>query len=333
MGLTSSVMAPLLVPILAAGVAGPAATPVSDDLGKIVTDRRVIETTIAVAENPLDIAMTADGKTAFVGQFTAGKISEISHDVIVRSAAIGNGVAGISLSKDGKRLYVGLSNENVLVVVDTKDFSVVKKIPVGAFPIGVRLSPDGTWVGVACNQSNELVVVSTGDFSVAKAPVGASPYYLAISDDSKRAWVDGFGAGDVTAVDVVAPHDGKLQVSVAAHVAVGANPVGLALSKDGKQLWVANWGDASVSVVSTSAMKITATHQVGTQPYWVAVHPVDGSVLVSNFGSELLDVFKDGGELRSRVRAKDAIINVFVAPGGGRIYTTLWSHSAVSIIE
>jgi YVTN family beta-propeller protein len=326
-------LAIVLAPLLAAGLAAPAPTPVAEELGSILTDRRVIEITIPVADNPLDIAMTADGKTAYVGQFTAGKIAEISHNVIVRSAAIGNGVAGLALSKDGTRLYVGLSNENALAVVDTKDLSVLKKIPVGTYPIGVRLSPDGRWVGVACNLSSTFVAVSTGDFSTTSVAVGAQPYYLAITADSKRAWVNGYGANDVSAIDVAAPAAGPLKLSVAGHVVVGTNPVGLALSRDDKQLWVANWGDGTISVVSTSALTVTSTRRVGNQPYWVAIHPLDGSVLVSNYGSEMLDVFRDGGETRSRVKTKDAITIVFVAPGGKRIYTTLWNHAAVSIIE
>src|SRR5205823_959092 len=53
--------------------------------------------------------------------------------------------AGLSVSPDGKTLYVALFGTNQMAVVNISDRKV-KTLPVGSSPFGSFVSPDGTYV-------------------------------------------------------------------------------------------------------------------------------------------------------------------------------------------
>jgi len=222
--------------LLAAAVAG---EPTLEDLSAIKLDPKVVESNLTVDANPLDIAMTPDGTTAWVTMFTGSKISEIQRRKVTRTMDMPGSPTGIALSADGKTLYVGVATGPALALVDVETMTVRKTIPMCAFPIGVRVSPDGKFVGVACQGSGELAIVSTAKLETkdADAAVGSMPYYLAFAPDSRRVWVPAHGGNTLAVVDLAADGTPTLKASVP----VGSNPVGVAVSKERGTVWVANW--------------------------------------------------------------------------------------------
>src|SRR5687768_6546743 len=263
--------------LLAAAVSGEA----SDIIGK---DRRVVETTLAVETNPLDIAMAPDG-TVYVGQFTTGKIAEIKRRKVERSVYVGGGVTGLAMNKDGTKLWAGLGNENAIALIDPATLTVIRKVEGCGFVIGVRLTPDEKTIVGVCNANDAAMIVPASlEGKPHMVSVGDMPYYVAISPDSKRAWVSNHYGNSVSLISLA-------EKIVLETIPVGSNPVGLGLTNDGETLYVANYGGGNVSVISTASNKVYKTLGAGMQPYWVAAHPKRDFVVVSNYGSNGLDVF------------------------------------------
>jgi YVTN family beta-propeller protein len=52
--------------------------------------------------------------------------------------------SGLTLSPNGKYLYVACNGDNSIAVIDTENHRVIRQIPVGYFPYGVSVSPDGS---------------------------------------------------------------------------------------------------------------------------------------------------------------------------------------------
>jgi YVTN family beta-propeller protein len=292
---------------------------------------KVLESNITVATYPLDIALAPDNKTVFISHHTPGAISEIRANKVVRSATVAAGLTGLSLSKDGTRLYVGIG-EGAVGVVDTKTLALVEQHKVNAFPIGVRLSPDERYVAAVCNQANTLDLIVLGTKQHVSVPVSAFPYWLAISPDGKRVFVSSYSANELSVVDVAFDKEGKLQAKAGTPIKVGLNPVGVAISPDGREVYTANFGDKTVSVVDTRKLKTVRTYEVGNQPYYVAVDPKQEFIIVSNYGSPHFDIIGADGK-RSVVKASESMVNIYMSPDGKRIYTTNFMNARLGIIE
>ena len=316
----------LIVTTLIAGAEGA-------ETADVLLDRKVVESVVKVDSSPYDIVPLGDNKTILVTHFSAGAVSRIAENRVFAKAKVGSGPTGMAVSKDGKRLYVGLAEENALGVLETATLKMEKKIPVGAFPIGVRLSPDGRFVAVACNRSNtlELVSVTTGKRKSIK--VGASPYLLAFSKDGKRIYVPAHGDATLAVIDLKPVEDDDLpDLALRKKIPTGGGPVGLALSGDERLVYVANFFSNTVTVVSTESLEVTETRKVGSNPYFIAVHPISGMIAVSNFGSPYLDAFHANGQ-HTRIKVAKSVINVYISPDGKRMFTTHWAGNSVSVIE
>lgn len=318
---------------LTLGPLSPAMAGESQIFGK---DRRVVEVVIPVEAQPFDMATSPDGKTLYVTNVGAGKLTVIEENKVLRSVAIGGMPTGLALNANGDTLYVALGGENTLAVVAVKTLEVKKKIPVGAFPIGVALPPDERFVLVTCAYDDTIHLVSTASWESKIATVGDMPYFSILSKDQKYIFTSNHSSNNVTVTQLEldqGPLKGdNFHLAPYKTIAVGANPVGLSSSIDGKRLYVANHNAGSVSVISTDSWGVEKTIAVGTQPYWIAVHPKDGYLLVSNWGSAHIDVIYPDGK-RTQVQVEHSLTKIFFSPNGKRAFTTNYMGNQVAVIE
>ena len=85
-------------------------------------------------------AITPDGRyvaTAAIGDKFISVID--SKTLETNNIEVGNGPHGIRASKNNQWIYVSITKDNTVVVIDTKTMKVVKKISVGAFPFWVAV--------------------------------------------------------------------------------------------------------------------------------------------------------------------------------------------------
>ncbi len=114
-------------------------------------DTRKIERTIAVGDNPNDIAVRKDGRFAFVSNaddnsvsvvdLVMGKVSETLVAALYPNAPTGSTSNSVGLSPNGKILYVANADNNCLAVFDVSNPGQSKSagfIPVGWYPTAVR---------------------------------------------------------------------------------------------------------------------------------------------------------------------------------------------------
>jgi YVTN family beta-propeller protein len=170
---------------------------------------------------------------------------------------------GLALTPDGKRAYVANSQSNTVSVIDTKVRKVVATVQLGIAAIGasgVAISPDGNRLYVANFNSGEVSVIDTGNDVIvatipvrrANPPVGApvegTP--VVVSPDGKRAYVGQPGA--VAVIDTASN-------TVVANVSEVSTPGAIAVTPDGRRLYVANHPDPTISVIDTAANAVVAT--------------------------------------------------------------------------
>lgn len=92
--------------------------------------------------------------------------------------------SGVAITADGKHAYVTNLGSGSVSVIETVDNKVVSTVPLpaGANPAGIAITPDGTRVYVANNNSNNVSVIQTAANKVVgnPIPVGTSPVGVGI---------------------------------------------------------------------------------------------------------------------------------------------------------
>lgn len=185
---------------------------------------------VKVGRYPHGLRLSPDGGTLAVANRDSGTVSVVDMSDISRVTSIEVGKAPVQVAFDpsGSTLFVTLNGENRVAAIDLGSRRVKGRYPVGDGPIQLAVSPDGAKVVVA-NQGTKakpartvsILDAATGK-SLATATVGSGAHGVAISRDSRFAFVTNTFDNSLSIVDLAA---GK---EVAKH-ATGAEPNGVAI--------------------------------------------------------------------------------------------------------
>jgi YVTN family beta-propeller protein len=215
---------------------------------------------VATGASPFGIALSPDGRHAYVTNQGAGSISvfDVGSDGALvpgpATVAAGTGTVGIALSPDGTSAYATNSLAATISQydVDPTDGSLTPKstptVAAGTAVFGIAVSTDGqsvyatnrTATGLVRQYSvgagGALTPMATPTLTVGSRPVSilatAHGVYVSnfASDTLSRLDADAGGALTPSAPDIAGPH----------------NPWGMTLSPDGHSLYVAGFGDGKI---------------------------------------------------------------------------------------
>lgn len=255
---------------------------------------------------PVEMAFSPDGRTAWVSNY----------------AMYG---AGFSAEPRDSCTGPGSSSRSVVYAVDTRSLTVTRAVQVGVVPKYVSVTPDGRRVLVTNWCSMDLTVVDAATATVvATVPTGGRhPRGIAVSPDSRTAYVAVMGSDRVVAVDlrtltvrpfartghqprhiVLSPDGSRLYVTdngddrvaevdartgaVLRRVAVGNEPRSMAISPDGRALYVVNYRSSSVSKIRTSDLTVVQTVGTDGMPIGITYEPTRKRVWVACYGGSLI---------------------------------------------
>ena len=230
---------------------------------------------IAVGSNPGPIAITPDGRRAYVANnnpFDRPGVTVIdtaTDEVIVPRIPIGCCASDIAVSPDGARVYVS-SNPAGVSVIDTATNTILgSPIPIGSAPEGIVVSPDGSRAYAASLGFGDVSVIDTATNAVApsKIAAGAGPWGLAITPDGSRLYVVDFKAHAVSAVDT-ATH------AVVATIPIPGAPQWIAITPDGRRAYVTKRSPGGISVIDTATNTLSVPSiSVSGTPWRIAIAP------------------------------------------------------------
>jgi YVTN family beta-propeller protein len=117
-----------------------------------VKTRTTHPTDIPVGAGPWGIAVTPNGKTAFVTNLLSGTVSTI--DVKTRTKhpddiAVGSAPFEMAVTPDGRTAFVTNNGSGTVSAIDVKTRKMQADIAVGAHPKGVAVTSDGRTAFVA----------------------------------------------------------------------------------------------------------------------------------------------------------------------------------------
>ena len=248
-----------------------------------------------------------------------------------------------SYSPDGKYLYVtnyamygkGYTREghdtcspashydtSFLYRINLANYEIDNVYPVGSVPKVVEATPDNKYVLVSNWCSYDLKVISVASQKVVKTiKIGRYPRGIAISNDSKKAYVAEMGGNRIHVIDledfsvsyipigsnpraiVLSPDNSMMYVTMNLSGKVAswnlvANKAGktvktgqaarsLAISSDGTALFVVNFVSDTVSKLRTSDMKIMQTIKVCNEPIGITYDSPTSRTWVACYGGSI----------------------------------------------
>ncbi|MDJ0768768.1 MAG: YncE family protein [Ilumatobacter sp.] len=221
-------------------------------------------------------------------------------------------------------------DDSFVYKIDVGRFEIVEVIPTGAVPKYLAVSPDGSRLVVSNWCGFDVSVIdTTSDSELGRVDVGRHPRGVAITSDSRFAYVTVMGEARIDVVDLqslnvvnsiddaagttprhillsdddrylyVSNHRmnsvRKIDLSVGAVdgiASTGTQTRTMALADDGESLYVVNYQDGTVSKVRTSDMEILQTVYSGVRPVGITYDPETRQVWVANYAGSLR-VFND----------------------------------------
>jgi YVTN family beta-propeller protein len=150
---------------------------------------QVVGSPIPVGEHPDGIAITPDGRFAYVVNGNTDNVSVIdtqTNQVFGTPTGVGHMPNGIAITPDGRFAYVTNEGSESVSVINTQINLVVgPPIEVGAIPEGIAITPDGRFAYVTNEGSESVSVIDTQTNHVVGTPitVGAGPTGIAIAPD------------------------------------------------------------------------------------------------------------------------------------------------------
>jgi YVTN family beta-propeller protein len=121
----------------------------------------------------------------------------------------------------------------------------------------------------------------------------------------------------------------------ATNIAVGKGPEGGDLSPDGKEYWAANSNDGTISIIDVATKKVTQTVDVRTGHSNRLKFTPDGKlVLVSDPGNHAL-VIVDAASRKEvkRLSPGHQPEGILVVPDGSRVYVAVAGDNAVAVLD
>ncbi|MBC7990570.1 MAG: YncE family protein [Luteimonas sp.] len=209
----------------------------TEDSGALLVvdiDKGKVERAIAVGEGRGHmVAVSPDGKTAYVSKIEAGTVSRIDLAAARKTDEVesGAGAEGIAVHRDGS-VWVSNREAGTVTVHDPATLAVRRTLRSDGFPIRVAFTADGSRALVTNAKAAELAVFDTKDFTRVAT----------------------------VALDEV---DGDYQDTMLGKAAL---PIGVIADPARPRVYVAISGGNEIAVIDTGSWKVVERWKTGKEP-------------------------------------------------------------------
>jgi YVTN family beta-propeller protein len=302
----------------------------SDSVAVVNPSTNQVITQIPVDRSPIRIAMTPDGRKAYVSNGGVSTLSVIdtANLVVTSSITVGRSPQELAVTPDGGRLFVVHKTSGDISVVDTSTDTVINDVTVGGNGSrDVAVSPDGRFAYVANSATSMVNVIDTSTYAVTNIATPAGPRRLLFTPSGDRLFVADYDGASVSVIDTATQ-------TLITNVTVGIKPRGLAIKPDGSEIYVTNEGAGTVSVISNATLTVLKTTRVGNQPYQVLVTPDGAWAYVSNSGAQNLSIISTTTHLvvKTVLVGQGPFFSV-VNPSATELYVSNSQDSTASVVD
>ncbi len=257
-------------------------------LSVIDAEKNTVVATIPLHRSPAAIAVSADGKFAFVansGSATVSLVDLTAHRELAQIPA-GPSPVDVRLSPDGNTLAVANRAPGTVTLIDPHTRQIRATIPGCPGATGLIILPDSSKVFAACSTGHQVLSIALTQFpkpgetriaqhapgqhtdhetdhAEALLDVGRAPVYLALKPDGGEAFALNSLSNSISEI-VTTNND------VGGAYMIGDTPVSGIVSADNSTLYVANRNSQVVTLYSTTDGRFSGHVNVGNGPIALA---------------------------------------------------------------
>lgn len=285
---------------------------------------------------------------------------------IVARVPVGNDPHEVAVSEDGKTAYISnYSGGNTIAVVDLVAQKPLAPIDLGALrsPHGLEFvngklyfTAEGAKVVGRYDPATQKIdwVIGTGQNRT---------HMVTVSKDLKTVFTSNVSSATISIIEQTAaqgrgpggpggapppgrgpggpggpgrggPPGGGTPDWMVTNIPVGHGSEGFDLTPDGKELWIANAQDSTISVLDVATKKVVATIPSTKAANRLKI-TLDGKyAFVSDLdGNDLLVIDAATRKEFKKIPLPSSSEGLLMAPGGQTVYTTLNSRDAVAVID
>jgi YVTN family beta-propeller protein len=203
--------------------------------------------------------------------------------------------AGVTVSADGKQIYVANMEDDSVSVLDANSRKVVwdlklfnpgSTLPKGEYPywVSAHAAADGSTDKLFISSIRDGQVVSiakTGRQNV--IDLGGEPGKMLMSRDGSRLYVANPDLDEIDEIDTASERlTRRISVLRPGYQYHGANPNSLALTADGRTLYATLGGENSVAVIDVAGGTVSGRIPTGWYPTSVALSNDDSRLFIAN---------------------------------------------------
>ncbi len=268
----------------------------------------------------------------FVTNERSNSVSVINGDSLEVEASIdiGERPRGIGLSPDRSELYVAVSEENLIAVVDPASLKILRKFKSGSDPETFAVHPNGNiYISNEDDAKATVFNPATGE-QVAEIPVGLEPEGVAISPDGKKVIITSEST-NMLHVIAVPEH------IIVANILVGARPRSAVFNRNGKLAYATSEISGEVKKIDMENYKILSKAKIADEkakPKDILLSKDESIVYVAGGRSnQVLVMDADKMELIKAIPVGKRVWGLVMSRDGKRIFTTDGVSGTVSVID
>jgi YVTN family beta-propeller protein len=230
-------------------------------------------TAIQPGNSPWTVAITPDGKTAYVAGYNGGVTPvNLATGRVGTPIPVGGGMDAIAITPDGRTAYVAHNDGVTPIDLATGRAGTLIPVNLGNNEKAIAITPDGktAYVGNFVADSITPIDLATGRVGT---PIPAGALAIAITPDGRTAYA---ADGDLTPIDLATGTAGT-------PIQAGNGVWAVAITPDGKTAYVADFGNGSVTPVDLATGSAGTPIHVGGSPDAIAITPNGKTAYVGNW--------------------------------------------------
>ncbi len=274
----------------------------------------------------------APSNRIFVTNERSNNISVINGESLEVEATIdvGERPRGIGLAPDGSAIYVAVSEEDSIAVVDPHSLKVLRKFKSGSDPETFAVHPNGNIYISNEDDAKATVFNPANGEQIAEIPVGLEPEGVAISADGKKVIVTSEST-NMLHVIAVPSH------TIVANVLVGARPRSAVFIKQGNLAFATAEISGEVKKVDMESYKILSKVRIADEkakPKDILLSKDERTVYVAGGrANQVMVMDAENMELIKGIPVGKRVWGLAMSGDGKRIFTTDGVSGTVSVID
>lgn len=242
---------------------------------------------ITVGSKPFAIAVTPDGKRAYVANTGVDTVTpiDLATGTTAKPIKVGAAPDAFGMTPDGRTVYVSNAGASSVTPIDTTSNTPGTPIRTDEHPGVIAISPDGKTAYVANGGGVEDIgTVTPIDTATNTAgpsiTVGSQPVAIVFTPDGRTAYVLSWTLGSVTPIDT-ATRTARPAIKLTGAV----QPKVMTITPDGKTVYVTGDTSAAVMAIDTATNTARRPISVGSGPDAIAITPDGATAYVANYAS------------------------------------------------